>query len=308
MHSNDIRIGRCSGPICLAIVAALAITGLAQSSELEQASASLDAVIAVGPAELVAPTSVTVLGRSYSVSDTYGLTAGEKVAIHGTLQLDGTVSSAWAESLGPYVAGSDMVYEAGVVAAVNETFGTMTVNGSTVDYTASLASNDNSVPSTGQLVSVVGSQPAVGGTIFVSSTPSGNLAVRTAYNASGRIGSLFTTGGNARSQYTTGGNAGSLYTTGGNAQSQYTTGGNARSLYTTGGNARSQYTTGGNAGSLYTTGGNAQSQYTTGGNAGSLYTTGGNARSQYTTGGNAGSLYTTGGNVHSLYTTGGNAD
>ncbi len=298
MHSNQNRIGKYAGSASLAIVVAFALGPVAYSTDLEQASTSLDAVIAVGPAELVAPTSITVLGRSYSVSDTYGLTAGEKVAIHGTLQLDGSVSAAWAESLGPYVAGSDMVYETGVVSAVNETFGTMTLNGSTVDYTASLASTDNLVPSTGELVSVVGSQPAVGGTIFVASTQSGNLAVRTAYNASGRISSLFTTGGNARS----------LYTTGGNAQSQYTTGGNARSQYTTGGNARSLYTTGGNAQSQYTTGGNAQSQYTTGGNVGSLYTTGGNAQSQYTTGGNAQSQYTTGGNVHSLYTTGGNLD
>jgi hypothetical protein len=305
-YANRYRLHRSLRIAGLCGLFAFSVGAIAQSTDGTRSAADAGAVVAVGPLELVAPTSVTVLGRDYDVADTYGLSVGDKVAVHGTLQLDGTLSSAWVEQLGPYVAGSDLVYETGIVASVNETFGTMTVNGSTVDYTATLAAADSAVPVAGQLVSVVGSQPAVGGTIFVSTAQTGIAAVRIAYSAHGLMSSLSTTGGNLRSASTTGGNLRSYSTTGGNLGSLSTTGGNVGSLSTTGGNLGSLSTTGGNVGSLSTTGGNLGSLSTTGGNVGSLSTTGGNLGSLSTTGGNVGSLSTTGGNLGSLSTTGGN--
>ncbi len=270
--SNPRRVIQVRATLGVAATVMLAISGAAAAAD-----ASAD-VVAVGPLDSVAPTSVTVLGREFQTRDTYGLSAGQKVAVHGTLQADGSVSDAWVEAVGDYVPGSDLVYESGVVSHVNETFGTMTINGSEIDYTASLSSATASVPTMGQMVSVVGTQPSAGGTILATTTTADSAALKVVYTTGGNTRSLYTTGGNNRRKlYTTGGNAQSLYTTGGNAQSLYTTGGNANSLYTTGGNAQSLYTTGGNAQSLYTTGGNAQSLYTTGGNVHSLYTTGGNA-------------------------------
>jgi hypothetical protein len=137
-------------------------------------------VVAIGPLELVQAASVTVLGRSYRVDDTVGLVAGEKAAVHGSLQPDGSVTDAWAEPLGAYSAGADPVFETGVVTGVNETFGRLSIGDSKIDYTAALSELGSTAPAVGEMVAVTGIQPALGGVILGTTTNAGTPEVQMA--------------------------------------------------------------------------------------------------------------------------------
>jgi hypothetical protein len=137
-------------------------------------------VVAVGPLELVENDSVSVLGRDYKVQNTSGLVAGEKVAVHGALQADGSASNAWAESVGAYVPGSDVIFQTGIVTKVDVDSGHMTVGTLDVDYTSTLVASDASVPSVGELVAVEGTQPTENGVILGSGTYTGISAVSVA--------------------------------------------------------------------------------------------------------------------------------
>jgi mucin-19 len=166
-------------------VAALLIAGLACSANCE----TTDDVVAIGPLELVEATSITVLGHSYRIDDTSGLVAGDKVAVHGSLQADGSVTSAWAESLGAYTAGSDPVFETGIVTGVNETFGRLSIGDSKIDYTAALSEPGSASPSVGAMVAVAGIQPESGGVILGTTTSAGATEVQVAMaNAGSRAG------------------------------------------------------------------------------------------------------------------------
>jgi mucin-19 len=153
---------------------ALLIAGLGCTANCE----TTDDVVAIGPLELVETSSITVLGQSYRLDDTAGLVAGDKVAVHGSLQADGSVKSAWAESLGTYTAGSDPVFETGIVTGVNETFGRLSIGDSNVDYTAALSEPGSSSPSVGAMVAVAGIQPESGGVILGTTTSAGPTQVQ----------------------------------------------------------------------------------------------------------------------------------
>jgi hypothetical protein len=142
-------------------------------------------VVAIGPLDLAEATSVTVLGRSYRIADTAGLVAGEKVAVHGSLQPDGSVTDAWVEALGAYSAGADPVFETGVVTGVNESFGRLSIGDSKVDYTAALSESGATAPAVGEIVAVTGIQPAIGGVILGTTTNAGNSAVQIALAGTG---------------------------------------------------------------------------------------------------------------------------
>jgi mucin-19 len=161
--------------------AALLIAGLSCTANCQ----TTNDVVAIGPLELVEATSITVLGQSYRVDDTAGLATGDKVAIHGSLQPDGSVTSAWAESLGAYTAGSDAVFETGIVTGVNETFGRLSIGDSKIDYTAALSEPGSTSPSVGAMVAVTGIQPESGGVILGTTTNAGATEVQVAMAATG---------------------------------------------------------------------------------------------------------------------------
>jgi len=160
---------------------ALLIVGLGYVAAVDAA----DDIVAVGPLEVAEPSSVTVLGRVYRVSDTTGLVAGDRVAVHGSLQPDGSVTEAWAESIGSYAAGADTVFETGVVTEVNEPFGRMSIGDSKVDYTAALSEPGSTAPAVGTLVSVSGTQPEFGGVILGTTTSAGNAELQIALAGTG---------------------------------------------------------------------------------------------------------------------------
>jgi len=236
----------------------------ADTSATESPGADL---VAVGPLELVEPNSVTVLGRDFHVSDTYGLETGTKVAVHGELQLDGSVLNAWVEPVGNYTPGSDVVFETGVVTNVNESLGEMTLSGTNMDYTASLAEVGATAPSVGQTVAVVGTQPVAGGTVLVSITNATYSAATTAANGQVGMRVAARSGGGARSFAQSGGGANSLAQSGGGANSMAQSGGGANSMAQSGGGASSLAQSGGGANSLAQSGGGANSMAQSGGGA-----------------------------------------
>jgi hypothetical protein len=162
-------------------IAALLMVGLGCAANGEV----VGDVVAIGPLDLAEATSVTVLGRSYRIADTTGLVAGDKVAVHGSLQLDGSVTDAWVEALGAYSAGADPVFETGVVTGVNESFGRLSIGDSKVDYTAALSESGANAPAVGEIVAVTGIQPAIGGVILGTTTNAGNSAVQIALAGTG---------------------------------------------------------------------------------------------------------------------------
>ena len=225
-------------------VASLSIAVLSSTAVYGADSMGVADVIAVGPLELVETQSVTVLGRSYKTEDTSGLSTGAKVAIHGAMQPDGSPINVWVETIGNYVAGSDQIYETGAVSDVNAELGHLTISGSEVDYTNSLADPNAGLPAVGELVSVFGIQPVAGGLILSDSTNAGNEQLRVAYFGGGRAAAV--TGGNLSSAAVTGGNRGAAAVTGGNLGAAAVTGGNRGAASVTGGNIRAAAVTGGN--------------------------------------------------------------
>jgi hypothetical protein len=163
------------------------VVGLVSAAYGESANGAAD-VVAVGPLEIIEASSVTVLGRSFHVDDTAGLSAGDKVAIHGSLQIDGSVTNAWAEPLGTYVAGSDGVFETGVVTNVNESVGRLSIGDSEIDYTSALSEAGATAPNKGDLVAVTGIQPEVGGVVLGTTTRAGTEDVSMAVLGTGLAG------------------------------------------------------------------------------------------------------------------------
>src|ERR1700733_14990016 len=179
MTKSSTIISRCASTL-------LAV-GLASAAYAESAVGAAD-VVAVGPLEIIEATSVPVLGRSVHVDDTAGLSTGDKAAIHGSLQTDGSVTNAWAESVRAYVAGSDGVFETGVVTGVNESLGLLSIGDSEIDYTSALAEAGATAPTKGDLVAVTGIQPEVGGVVLGTTTRAGTADASMAVLGSGLAG------------------------------------------------------------------------------------------------------------------------
>jgi hypothetical protein len=219
-------------------------------------------VVAVGPLELVDSSSVTVLGRSYRTDSTEGLVAGDKVAVHGSLQPNGSVTDAWAESLGAYTAGSDPVFETGVVTGVNETFGRLSIGDSKIDYTATLSDPQSAAPVVGEMVAVTGTQPALGGVILGTTTNAGASEVQLALAGSGVRGGMAIAGISGTSQLKAGISGTSRQTAGISGTSQVKAGISGTSRQTAGISGTSQVKAGISGTSRQTAGISGTSQMT----------------------------------------------
>ena len=235
-------------------------------------------IIAVGALEFMDADSITVLGRSYHVDDTAVLETGKKVAVHGDLQPDGSVTNAWAESLGDYVAGSDRVYETGVVTSVNQTFGSLSIGESKVDYTEAMSEPEASAPNRGDVVAVSGIQPEAGGVVLGTTTRAGIQEVFVA--AAGITGSNRSTAG------ITGSNAATTGITGSNHATDGITGSNRVTAGITGSNRVTDGITGSNRVTAGITGSNQATAGITGSNAATAGITGSNQRTMGITGSN----------------------
>jgi hypothetical protein len=258
-------------------VSSVLSVGLISAVNAESKDAVAD-IVAIGPLEFVDANSVTVLGRAYHIEDTSALAVGEKIAIHGNLQPDGSVSNAWAESMGSYTPGSDTVFEAGIVASVDETFGNLEIGDSKIDYTQAMSDPNTVAPSQGELVAVTGIQPELGGVVLGAQTRSGVQAVAMAI--AGITGSNRTTAG------ITGSNRASEGITGSNQATAGITGSNRTSAGITGSNQATAGITGSNQDAAGITGSNRATAGITGSNQGTAGITGSNARTLGITGSN----------------------
>ena len=236
-------------------VSSLLVMGLMSAANAESANGAAD-VVAVGPLENVEATSVTVLGRSFHVDDTTGLEMGGKVAVHGTLQPDGSVTNAWAEPMGAYVAGSDGVFETGVVTSVNEVFGRLSIGDSEIDYTAALSEPGAAAPGKGDLVAVTGIQPEMGGVVLGTTTRGGTAEAGMAVLGGGLAGLAGITGSNRATAGITGSNRATAGITGSNRATAGITGSNRATAGITGSNRATAGITGSNASTAGITGSN----------------------------------------------------
>jgi hypothetical protein len=241
-------------------------------------------VVAVGPLELVDPTSVTVLGRSYRIENTAGLVAGDKVAVHGSLQPDGSVTNAWAESLGAYSAGSDPVFETGVVTGVNETFGRLSIGDSKIDYTAALSESESAAPVVGEMVAVTGIQPTLGGVILGTTTSASTAEVQLTLAGSSARGGISIAGISGTSRAIAGISGTSQLTSGISGTSRLTAGISGTSRVTAGISGTSQLTSGISGTSRLTAGISGTSRVTAGISGTSQLTSGISGTSQLTSG------------------------
>jgi hypothetical protein len=219
-----------------------------------------DDVIAIGPVEVIEAGQVTVLGRVYKTDDLGDATTGEKVAVHGVLLPDGSAKNVYLEHLGNYVAGSDQIFEAGVVTKASDALGTLSIGDSEVDYTATLASGASSAPAVGEMVAVLGTQPAPGGVILGNMMTSGVAAVVTFTGV--HVAAL--RGGNASTMATGGSN--SMATGGSNSMAT----GGSNSMATGGSNSMAT----GGSNSMATGGSNSMAT----GGSNSMATGGSNSR------------------------------
>jgi hypothetical protein len=260
-------------------VPSLVAMGLLSAAHADSATDVAD-VIAVGPVEFVDANSVSVLGRSFRIDDTSGLETGVKVAVHGDLQADGSVANAWAEPMGAYVAGSDSVFETGVVTNVNETFGRLAIGDSKIDYTAALSEPDATAPGKGDVVSITGIQPEMGGVVLGTTTQAGTSEVAIAMAGGGGMRLAGITGSNRATAGITGSNRASAGITGSNRATAGITGSNRASAGITGSNRATAGITGSNRASAGITGSNRATDGITGSNARTAGITGSNAVSR----------------------------
>jgi len=281
MNKTSAAIG-----YCVSSVLAMGLVSVAGADSSSGGSEAVADVVAVGPLELVDANNVTVLGRSYHLDDTSGLETGQKIAIHGDLQADGSVSHAWVESMGSYVAGSDRVFETGVVTEVNETFGRLSIGDSNVDYTAAMSEPGASAPSKGDLVAVTGIQPEAGGIVLGTSTQAGMQAVTIAIAGGAGMRVAGITGSNRSTAGITGSNSVTAGITGSNRSTAGITGSNSVTAGITGSNRSTAGITGSNSVTAGITGSNRATAGITGSNRATAGITGSNRTTAGITGSN----------------------
>ena len=155
----------------IGIVCAMACTASTVAFAQSVSPGAFDDVIAVGPVDSVSASGreFMVLGRVFRSADMITLSAGEYVAVHGEMKRDGSISDTWVELLGIYVAGSDLVYEKGVITEIKPFLGQLTIGGSRVGYTASMYTANGAGPALGDVVAVSGIQPSSQSPLLVNS-------------------------------------------------------------------------------------------------------------------------------------------
>jgi hypothetical protein len=277
-----------TNPVIDALVRAVLAAGLVLGSAAAIAEDGVDDVIAMGAIDSITAggSEFSVLGRSYHVDGGLGVSVGDYVAVHGSLQNDGTINDIWVESLGSYVPGADTVYAKGVVTEAQPFLGTFSINGLSYDYTAAADFSGAAAPKLGDVMAVSGTQPAPSGAVLVENlTASAGGALQAAYIKGGGVKSAYIKGGGVQSSYIKGGGVQSAYIKGGGVQSSYIKGGGVQSAYIKGGGVQSAYIKGGGVQSAYIKGGGVKSSYIKGGGVKSSYIKGGGVKSSYIKGG-----------------------
>ena len=113
-----------------------------------------------GPVEAVdrSANSVTVLGHQLVVRDVSAIFPGHRVNVFGGLE-NGFAKAAIIQDTNVYATSGDQVVITGTVRAIDSLRGRIVIDGLSVDYTALLFQSQFSLPTVGNSVRVLGTQP-----------------------------------------------------------------------------------------------------------------------------------------------------
>ncbi|MCC6613029.1 MAG: hypothetical protein IT320_06090, partial [Anaerolineae bacterium] len=211
------------------------------------AQTTQDDVLAVGPVESVAANRIefSVLGRTFHSDSTVGVAVGDYVAVHGSLQADGSTTEVWVESLGGYVPGSDAVYEKGVVTEVRPFLGQLSIGGSRIDYTPAMSSGSGVTPILGAVVALAGVQPSSNGVVLVDGLMAAADRVRDSLMKGGGVQSTLMKGGGLQTSLMKGGGVESSLMKGGGLQTSLMKGGGVECSLMKGGGLQTSLMKGG---------------------------------------------------------------
>jgi len=259
----------------------------------EQSSQGSELLIS-GPVEKVdaALGTVTIFGRAISTDKAAEVAPGEVINVYGTLQEDGSISSAVVEPTSLYGSGGDPVYLKGLVSDVDAARAQVKIGDTAVDYTQELAGAEFNPPAVGQVIEVQATQPLVKG-VLLASAMGANVVSK--FLIPGRAVSALSTQGSG---------VGRLSTQGSGIGRLSTQGSGIGSLSTQGSGIGSLSTQGSGIGSLSTQGSGIGSLSTQGSGIGSLSTQGSGIGSLSTQGSGIGSLSTQGSGIAALSTQG----
>jgi hypothetical protein len=281
--------------------------GLLLTSVEALAQTAQDDVLAVGPVESVAANQVefSVLGRTFHAGSAVGVAVGDYVAVHGSLEPDGSTTDVWVESLGHYVPGSDAVYEKGVVTEIRPFLGQLNIGGSRIDYTPAMSSESGVEPAIGVVITLAGVQPSSNGVVLVDGLMAAADRVRDSLMKGGGVEATLMKGGGVDSSLMKGGGLQSSLMKGGGVESSLMKGGGLQSSLMKGGGVESSLMKGGGLQSSLMKGGGVESSLMKGGGLQSSLMKGGGVESSLMKGGGLQSSLMKGGGVESSLMKGG---
>jgi len=210
--------------------------------------------------------TVTVLGQKFKAA-TEQLTVGEVVNIYGQIANDGAMTDTLVQGTEKFGTNGDAVFLKGVVTGSDPILGRAQIDGVSIDYTAELGNADFNTPTVGDVVAVAGTQPALKGTLVVSTT--GPAAYAVGAPSAGLTGSGHDTAGLTGSGHDTAGLTGSGHNTAGLTGSGHNTAGLTGSGHNTAGLTGSGHDAAGLTGSGHNTAGLTGSGHGTAGLTGS---------------------------------------
>jgi len=123
-----------------------------------------------GPVEAVdlKANKISVLGHQIAVRDASAYSPGGKINVFGDLSSRGVARMEMVQRTNRYAASGDAVVVVGKVSSVDKFRARVSVDGANVDYTALLASAHFGIPSVGDAIRIVGTQPSGEGVILAT--------------------------------------------------------------------------------------------------------------------------------------------
>ena len=148
------------------------LLGLAFASAAIHAGAPSPSIrlLLSGPVESVdhGKNVVTVLGHSFVLRNSAFVLPGHRLDVFGSVSRDGTLKATMANDNAKYVASGENVYMVGAITALDRGRGTASIGRAVVDYTQLLSRMAFASPQIGDVVEVVGTQPAARQMILAS--------------------------------------------------------------------------------------------------------------------------------------------
>ncbi len=133
--------------------------------------------------------TITVVGHQIKVRDASVYLLGSKINAFGSLNARGDAKVAIVQRTNSYAASGDAVVVVGKVTNVDSSRGRVSVGGASIDYTALLSRSSFALPSVGDSIRVVGTQPAGKGTILARAMTAASGVTGSSLRSQGVTGS-----------------------------------------------------------------------------------------------------------------------